>query len=1110
MHTYASGSAQLISVSGKGMALPRIFSAIRQQTGYVVFYNKQLLAGTKPVDLSVSDISLHDFLDTLFKNQPLEYMIQDKTIFLSPKQPSSVPEAGMPVLLQLPVAGQVLDEDNNPVIGVSVRVIAQKKGTVSGEKGRFSLTGIADGNTIEISAVGYYPLTIRLTGSQFRMVPQANAEGQSLLLSGFPDALVIKLVKNTSKLNEVVVNKGYYTTSKRLNTGSQFGISAVEIAKQPVNNPLEALIGRIPGLEITQLSGTPGTGFTIRIRGLNSVRTEANDPLYIIDGVPVSASDISNIGGYSPRSIAMSPLNVLNAADIASIDVLKDADATAIYGSRGANGVILITTKKASSAGTSLDVNVSSGIGEIARKADVLNRRQYLDMRYEAFKNDALDFRTAPASSNYDLMVWDTTRNTDWQKVLLGGTAHFTNAQVSLNGGNRQTSYVMAGGYLRQTSVYPTDFADQKFNGRMSISHHSLDDRFSVQLSTSYGRDDNKIPGVDLVSQALSLPPIAPPLYTAGGKLNFNGGTGAPVFSNPLAQVNKTYGNIIGTFISSGVFNYRLAKGLTARLSAGVTNTQYDSKTLQPSTIYDPTTAMGTSDYIRTSLFMHSTAFTWNLEPQLEYKASLHFADLSALAGTTFQKSHSEGDYINGYGYKDDDLLNNLGTASRVTVSNSITDYRYNAIFARIGLNRKNKYLLNLTARRDGSSRFGPGNQFGNFGAIGAAWQFGEESFIKNGFPVLSYGKLRASYGITGNDVIPDYNYLATYSAASSTYNTTAPSYGSDPILTSDKLENNNIRWETNRKAELGLELGFMKDRIMLDVDAYRNRSSNMLVNYSLPALTGFTGVISNLPALVQNTGLEFDLNTNNIVRPHFSWSSSFNLSLPKNKLLRYDNIESSSYRYIYLIGQPLNIARVAFSNVDPETGVNVFKDRKGGIQTINTLQLDDVVTPVNTGKQLYGGFGNTLTYRNWSFDIFFQFSKQNGGITNSTVFNSAWGRINNIPVYLYDRRWQQPGDIAEYQKLSAVSDPASRARVLSQYESYYFTDVFYVRLKNVAVSYTLPAEWLRRMKIKNARIYLQGQNLLTFTRYPGMDPENLSAALPPLRLVTGGLQFTF
>lgn len=449
----ASGYAQSISLSEKNAPLESVMKKIEQQTGYTFWYKIETIEKAKKVTVEVSNATLDQVLKICFKDQELSYNIVDKTIVVEEKKAGKQSGDLSP---PIDVHGRVTDSLGNPLQGASITVKGMRnKGTIADKDGNFTIKGIAPNSTIVISIVGY--------------------EEQQIKLGDRTDIVVV-LRQGITSMHDVVISKGYYNTSERLNTGDVSVVSGEEINKQPVTDPILALEGRVPGLYIQQTSGAPGAYSTILIMGQNSI-ANGSDPFYIIDGVPFSSTsptspDIGggmlgfpqtsgyNVNGVGTGSVAgLSPFNLLNPADIESIEVLKDADATAIYGSRGANGVILITTRKGKAGNTRVDANVSSGVGNVTHMIPLMNTQQYLAMRHEAFQNDGL----SPQSGyDFDLLNWDTTRYTNWQKVLIGNSAPFTNAQISLSGGSANTQFVAGGGYSNQGTVFPGSYSDKK------------------------------------------------------------------------------------------------------------------------------------------------------------------------------------------------------------------------------------------------------------------------------------------------------------------------------------------------------------------------------------------------------------------------------------------------------------------------------------------------------------------------------------------------------------------------------------------------------------------------------------------------------------------------
>jgi hypothetical protein len=441
-----------------------------------------------------------------------------------------------------------------------------------------------------------------------------------------------------------------------------------------------------------------------------------------------------------------------------------------------------------------------------------------------------------------------------------------------------------------------------------------------------------------------------------------------------------------------------------------------------------------------------------------------------------------------------------MAASNQSFLGTEYTLYRYDALYGRLSYNWQEKYLLNLTARRDGSSRFGSDRQFGSFGATGVGWIFSKERFIENNFSFLSFGKLRASYGTTGNDQIPDYQYLSTYSSISNTYQ------GYTGLFPT-QLTNPYFAWELVKKIEGGLELGFFKDRILASASYYRNRTGNQLVGFTLPFITGFPTIEYNLPAVVQNTGLELTLNTTNINTKSFSWTTAANLTVPGNKLIAFPNIENSGYNDRYVVGKSLFIQKLYHSTgVNPQTGLYSFSTKNAsGIPS----SPQDLYPTKPITRKFYGGVDDQFSYKGFALDIFVQFVNQLG-YNYKKSFPLAGASGQNQPVAALNR-WRLPGDVTNTQRFGTFNG--------SSVNNYYtfitqsdgiVTSASFVRLKNLALSYQLPVAWKNKLHLQTTRIYLQCQNLLTITKYQGMDPETGGLNLPPLRMITGGIQIGF
>ena len=968
------------------------------------------------------------------------------------------------------VSGIVAEVSGAPMPGVNVFVRGTPStGTITTTGGSYTLKGVPADAVLSFSFIGFKTQEVPVGGRTH---------------------IDIQLQEEVTALSEIIVNAGYYSVKEQERTGSISKVTAREIENQPVSNVLSAMQGRTAGVNITQGSGAPGGGYTIQIRGTNSLRREGNYPMYIIDGVPVSAQTPSNSlsAGILPYTI-IDPLNVINPNDIESIEILKDADATAIYGSRGANGVILITTKKGKAGDkTRFSVNSSYGFSRVAGKMKLMNTGQYLEMRRQAYANDAIT--TYPANA-YDVNgAWDQTRYTDWQDKLIGGTAVNSNVQLSVSGGSENTSFLISGSHNGQTTVFAKDFSYKTDNLSGSLSHHSNDNRFTLNASGLFSAQSNNLIQTDITSKALQLSPNAPALYKEDGSLNWEKNT----FPNPVAAYNRTYANDSKSLNTSLNISYELLSSLYIKFNGGINHQVFEEIVLNPNTIYNP--AFGITPASSLVSKAQSNRFSYLMEPQLNYKLTSNDHEIDILVGSTLQQMKTTALSVYGYGFDSNALITNLAAASTIGInSNQETGYNYAAVFGRLNYQYKNRYILNLTGRRDGSSRFGPDKRFANFGAIGAAWLFSKESFLKES-KWLSFGKLRASYGVTGSDLIGDYQYLDSYTVSSTVY-------GSNTSLYPSRLFNPYFSWEKTTKLEVALETGIFNDHIHFTAAWYRNRSGNQLVGIPLPATTGFSSIQANLPATVENTGLEMDVNTNPVKTENFQWNSNVNITFPRNKLVSFPGLAGSTYADKYVVGYSTSIAKVYnYEGIDPATGLYTFTDyNKDG--SISSPDDNRVIKEV--GVKYFGGWSNQFSYKQWEFSFLFQFVKQRQKNYNS--FIPRPGSMYNQPVEVLNV-WSKDNPYGQY--MPYTSGAGSQENRLFTYftnSTAAISDASFIRLKNVQLSYRLKVNRF----IHDVQVYVQGQNLLTLTDYFGVDPEfTLTGYLPPLKTWSFGIQLTF
>jgi len=1065
MQVSAAGLAQKITLNQRDVPLSNVLKEIRKQSGFDVFSEGKGLPKNQKVTVVVTNASIEEALDQAFKGLGYTYKIDGKTIAIKPKDEVSFFERIINRFQTIDVSGKIVDENGQPIAGATIKVKGTTISTASDGNGVFLLKNISDDALVQISYLCYQVKEVRAS----------------------KDIGSIKMELAVGKLEEVTVNAGYYSVKEKELTGSISRITSKDIENQPVTNVLATMQGRMAGVNIIQTTGTPGGGFDIKIRGQNSLRPEANQPFYIIDGVPFSSTPI----GYNQTSTTYpnptSPLNSINPDNIESIEVLKDADATAIYGSRGANGVVLITTKSGKAGKTSFSLNASTGGAKVAKFMELMNTEQYLTMRRKAFSNDKIN--TYPANA-YDINgTWDQSRYTDWQKELIGGTAHLNDIYGTVSGGSEKTQFLLSGSYRTESTVYVGDFLYKKGGAQFNLNHRSDDSKFRLNISVGYNNQDNDLPALDFSEDARLLAPNAPALYSSDGSLNWENKT----WQNPLRNLTAKYKANTNNLLTNTVLSYELFSGLVVKTSLGYTSLGTTETRTSPSTIFNPANNISSS---RSSIYVNNTqGSSWVAEPQISWSKELGtVGKLDALFGATFQNQTSNLLYQTANNFSSNSLIYNLGAATNISVLlNEENVYRYQAFFGRLNYNLKQRYIVNFTARRDGSSRFGPGNRFSNFGAVGAAWLFSNENFLENN-SWISLGKLRASYGITGNDQIGDYQFLDTY-------NTSGISYDGVIGLDPSRLYNANFAWETNKKLEIGLELGFLNDRIFATTSWYQNRSSNQLTGIPLPGTTGFTVLQANLDATVENKGMEFTLRTINLSSKNFSWTTNFNLTFSRNTLLKFPGLASSSYSQQYRIGQPLNIKLLyAYKGINPQTGVYTFEDLNNDGR-ISFPEDRQIVADLN--PKYFGGIQNQLSFKNWKLDFLLQFVNQK----NSSYLPRTPGLLSNQPSKIINS-WQQQGDNATYQLYTTGTNSlASTANGLYANSSAYFEDASYIRLKNVAISYALPI----KLEKTQLRINLQGQNLFTLTNYKDGDPEFITSGyLSPLKVFTAGLQASF
>lgn len=1087
----AKGYSQTITLKQQGAQLEDVFVEIMKQTNSQFVYSPQMLKTTKPVYIDVTNIPLEDALEKCFEGQPLTYVIEGNTIVITPRTE----------IQDIIVKGKVTNKKGEPLTGTNIIIKGTLKGTFTDETGNFQIVA-PENATLIFAFIGYVKSEIQISGIS---------------------VIDVILNEEESALDEAQVI-AYGVVKSRLNTGSVSTVKGVDIAKQPVTDVMKALQGMIPGLTVDNTEGGMAQMSNINIRGLNSIKA-GTAPIVILDGAiianqPFTYGSFNNNGAtYQSRAqfpssdqsadgtagLGISPFIGINMNDIESITILKDADATSIYGSRGTNGVIIITTKKAHPGPPTITIETRYGLSS-PKIPKLMNTEQFIKMRNDAFKSGSYNYNTgvtspiAKTSANApDLLLWDTTAYTNWSKYVYQNYAPQFNVQTTFSGGENKFSYLASLNMNRTYEFTINDPFTQQLNGSLRANYSSENNKFNGSISISYCPSRTHSGSGVNGGNVINLAPNFPLVDVNGFPYQYPGDRR---LVSPLVKdgiLTDTWGN---QFIVNLNLSFLLAKGLNVKIHAGHNNQQSNFKKLQYSSTVHPLD-INSSTYSRNGhSISNSTYQTINLEPHILYNKKFGNYTLDLLAGGTFLQTDNSAYSAHYNFFPSDALLNIIALAGNVEYRNNQQSCsRFISAFGRFTFNWKDKLIINATARRDGSNKFGPGKRFGNFGAVGAAWIFSENKFIKSKFHFLSYGKLRGSYGITGNDNISGFLHQLYYTPTVNGW------YIDGPSISPSSIPNPNIRWELSKKLDLALEIGLFKDRILLNVDWYRNRTSDLILQDYAPISLGYTNYASNLPAVVQNSGWEFKLSSfNTSSNSKLNWKTSIVFSTVCNKLLSITdealNRIGSNY---YKIGKPLpngvgkslletsNLGTSSnieygyiFDHINPENGLPMYKNSFSD----TTLTYTPISTYLGSSlPKFQGGITNSLYYKGFTLDVYFSF--MNKKTTNWRAGTYAGNLFSNPISDFEGKYWTTPGQIAEYPRLEAFASTSPISKyVLS---SAIGDDVFFIRLNNLSLGYNFPKSKLDNHKLKGLYIYLTAQNpmlLYVSNKSLGKDPE--------------------
>lgn len=968
------------------------------------------------------------------------------------------------------IRGTVTEASGEPLAGATVRVAAlPDQGTVTNPDGVFTITASSD-DVLIITFIGYRTQEI---------------------LVGDRTELNIVLQVDQQLLSEVVV-VGYGVQTRSDLTGSIASISADEIANQPVASLDAALQGRASGVFVSSPSGTPGAGITMNIRGQTSL-SASSEPLYVIDGVPIISEDLSGLfsGGQATNSLAD-----LNPNDIASIEVLKDASATAIYGSRGANGVVLITTKRGEAGQSRIGFNMYTGFQNITNKIDMMSSQEFLNLMNDAALQDNRDLGTNYSETHVsDIWGYDPNdpdiQNTRWYDEIFR-TSAVSNYELTASGGTDHTRYFTSLSYFDQEGVQlGTGF--ERISARVNLDTQVtdwLDFGTNITLNrTIQDRtiNDNSLFGV--VINTLAGDPLMPVFEDDGSYADPFSYFGWWMLDNPVL-IAEEYQRFTRTVRGLGTIfgNATIADGLTFRSSLSIDYTSLDDEAYTPIISRESRNAQrnGFGNYLTTQ------DFTWLIENYLSYTNSFNQHNVNALVGTSFQSSNRNFSSINAQGFPSDQFTK-LSVAAQVTsASTSGTSWGLASYFFRTNYSFDNRYLVTATGRLDGSSRFGDNFRYGFFPSASVAWRMTNESFMENQ-RIFSELKPRISYGITGNqEGIGNFASRGLFGVSD---------YRATPTLIPTQLSNADLTWESTRQLDIGVDIGLFEDRVNISADYFVKTTDDLLLNRLIPGISGFSSVTENV-GKVENRGFEFDIRGAILSGRNLTWTSSFNISFIRNEVLELvvdDQILNDSH--ILSVGQPIGTFHLIDHNgVDPQTGNMLWIDENGD----GIIDSGDRRTVGNAQPDFFGGWNNSFTYKGFDLSALLQFTYGNKIFNHSRASyeNLGWSRIGIPHIFplpdgnnhkLADNRWMQPGDQTDIPRAGLTN------KNWREYSSRWLEDGSYLRLKTLTLGYNFSPDLANRFGMSRLRLYFQGQNLLTFTNYTGLDPEVNQNARNPL-----------
>ena len=1055
-----SAYAQKITIKANQVRLEQILDDISRQSGSSFYYSQPTVNPDELFSLNVEKADLKTALDQLLSGKPLTYDIKNSKVYLVAKGPQSAPKT---------VKGTVVDVEGAPLIGAVVLIKGTTKGTTTDFEGKFSLNGVTEKTVLEVSLIGY----------------QTND-----ILVGKQSVFTVTLAEDKELLDEVVV-VGYGTMRRSLVTSAISKVGIDEENMRTVASPTELLNGRVAGVTTYTGSGNLGSGERMQIRGASSLNAK-NEPLYVIDGVPITNGN-ANLTNFGED---MSSLSMLNLSDIESIEILKDAASAAIYGSRATNGVVLITTRAGSEGKASFRVNVSTGLSQFPNidKVKMVNSEQYVDAYNIGVDNYNKQYGYKLGDSGYKEHIVNPFGNLedyDWMRAITQ-LGKFATADLSVAGGSKKTNYYIGASASHREGIIRTNEMN-KINLSFKLNH-KFNDWLEVGANNSGNYVKNhQVPGHNsgtmIIGRAIMQRPFDRP-YAPDGSY-FTGGTDALTFHNALQILNEEIAYIENfRFIGS---YYATLKFWEDRITFKNT---FNTDVLA---LYDYTNYFSTHPYgegVGLITDRNQTSINYSVESVLNYNDSFLDEDLTlnAMLGHSYYAYDYHNVMLQGKGFPSK-TLDVVGLAAEVAdYSGGAGSYRMESYFGRLSASYKSRYLLTATLRTDGSSKFAKAYRWGWFPSLSLGWNISNEPFMENAEGVDL--KFRISYGKTGNqEGIGNYAYQPKLSAG---YN-----YGNESGFAVSDFGNEHLTWEKADQFDVGLDMGFFDDRLTLIVDAYLKNTNDLLYSMPIHGTTGRTTMLTNIGSM-RNKGIELTIGGSLDFGP-VHWDSNLNISTNKNEvmsLLGDDEPVSIGANRILQVGKPIGtfwlFQQDGIYQYDAEVPKPQYDQgvRAGDVKWHDSdgngvIEDSDRIAMGSSDPKFFGGWNNTFSWKGLSLNVFFTYMYGNQTYLGQGLNFTRTGYTRSTILEYNEKAWTGPGTTNTYPRIiNGSSWNQKNSDMLLQ-------DGSFIRLRALTLAYKLPRKALDKMKMKGFRIYLQGDNLFLLTKYPGWDPE-VSANLDP------------